>query len=87
MTLPPSIGVPSIADSCYSCFDYTNGLADLVVGYMGAPFEAGSEMTTAPLMVTVRNARGRAMLDHAISVGRVDVLQRGGKGGAGLLSE
>ena len=30
MTLPPSIGVPSIADSCYSCFDYTNGLADLV---------------------------------------------------------
>jgi hypothetical protein len=21
-----------------SCFDYVNGLADLVVGYMGAPF-------------------------------------------------
>ena len=40
MTLPPSIGVPSIAPSCFSCFDYTNGLADVVVGYMGAPFDA-----------------------------------------------
>ena len=87
MTLPPSIGVPSIADSCYSCFDYTNGLADLVVGYMGAPFTSGSEMTTAPLMVTVRNGRGRQMLERAVAAGRVEVLQRGGKGGAGLLSE
>lgn len=26
------------APSCLSCFDYVNGLADLVVGYMGAPF-------------------------------------------------
>ena len=25
MTIPPSIGLPSIAQSCYSCFDYTNG--------------------------------------------------------------
>jgi 7-hydroxymethyl chlorophyll a reductase len=25
-----------IAPSCYSCFDYVNGLADLVVGYMGS---------------------------------------------------
>ena len=32
MTLPPSIGIPSIAPSCFACFDYTNGLADLVVG-------------------------------------------------------
>jgi len=87
MTLPPSIGVPSIADSCYSCFDYTNGLADLVVGYMGAPFERDSEMTSAPLMVTVRNERGRRMLGHAVAAGRVEVLRRGGKGGVGLLSE
>jgi 3,8-divinyl protochlorophyllide a 8-vinyl-reductase (ferredoxin) len=26
------------APSCMSCFDYTNSLADIVVGYMGAPF-------------------------------------------------
>ena len=26
------------ASSCMSCFDYTNSLADIVVGYMGAPF-------------------------------------------------
>ena len=26
------------AHSCMSCFDYTNSLADIVVGYMGAPF-------------------------------------------------
>ena len=31
MTLPPSVGIPSIAPSCFACFDYTNGLADLVV--------------------------------------------------------
>ncbi|KAL3916320.1 MAG: hypothetical protein SGPRY_006874, partial [Prymnesium sp.] len=88
LTLPPSIGVPSIADSCYACFDYTNGLADLVVGYMGAPFDRdSSEMGTAPLMVTVRNPRGRALLENAVSAGRVSVLQRGGKGGVGLQSE
>jgi len=81
MTLPPNIGVPSIADSCYSCFDYTNGLADLVVGYMGAPFSENDEMTTAALMVTVRNAKGSAMLDNAVARGRVEVLQEGGHGG------
>ena len=86
MTLPPSIGIPSIADSCYSCFDYTNGLADLVVGYMGAPFDAGDEMQTAPLMVTVRNARGAAMLDAAVAASRVSVLVEGGHGGAALPS-
>ena len=29
MTLPPSLGIPSIAPSCFACFDYTNGLADV----------------------------------------------------------
>jgi 7-hydroxymethyl chlorophyll a reductase len=28
-----------IATSCYSCFDYVNALSDIVVGYMGVPFE------------------------------------------------
>lgn len=43
------------APSCMSCFDYVNGLADLVVGYMGAPF--GWQW------LVVRNQRGQEMLD------------------------
>lgn len=43
------------APSCMSCFDYVNGLADLVVGYMGAPF--GWQW------ITVRNQTGQEMLD------------------------
>ena len=60
---------------------------DLVVGYMGAPFDADKdEMQTAALMVTVRNERGRAMLDEAVRRGRVEVLLDGGRGGAALPS-
>jgi coenzyme F420 hydrogenase subunit beta len=43
------------APSCMSCFDYVNSLADLVVGYMGAPF--GWQW------LVVRNQRGQEMLD------------------------
>ncbi|MBF2077071.1 MAG: Coenzyme F420 hydrogenase/dehydrogenase, beta subunit C-terminal domain [Synechococcales cyanobacterium T60_A2020_003] len=43
------------APSCMSCFDYVNSLADLVVGYMGAPF--GWQW------ITVRNDRGQELLD------------------------
>ncbi|PPT07213.1 Coenzyme F420-reducing hydrogenase related protein [Geitlerinema sp. FC II] len=43
------------APSCMSCFDYVNGLADLVVGYMGAPFRWQ--------WVVVRNDTGQEMLD------------------------
>jgi coenzyme F420-reducing hydrogenase beta subunit len=43
------------APSCLSCFDYTNAGADLVVGYMGAPF--GRQW------ITVRNAKGQCLLD------------------------
>jgi coenzyme F420 hydrogenase subunit beta len=43
------------APSCMSCFDYVNSLADLVVGYMGAPF--GWQW------IVVRNDQGREMLD------------------------
>uniref|UniRef100_A0A0D6R520 Coenzyme F420 hydrogenase/dehydrogenase beta subunit C-terminal domain-containing protein n=1 Tax=Araucaria cunninghamii TaxID=56994 RepID=A0A0D6R520_ARACU len=52
-----------IAPSCYSCFDYTNGLADLVVGYMGVPKYPGISMTQHPQYITVRNKRGREMLN------------------------
>ncbi|MEM6450403.1 MAG: Coenzyme F420 hydrogenase/dehydrogenase, beta subunit C-terminal domain [Cyanobacteria bacterium P01_D01_bin.105] len=43
------------APSCMSCFDYTNGLADIVVGYMGAPF--GWQW------IVVRNETGAEMFD------------------------
>jgi len=43
------------APSCMSCFDYVNGLADLVVGYMGAPF--GWQW------LVVRNQTGQEMLN------------------------
>ncbi len=43
------------APSCMTCFDYVNSLADLVVGYMGAPF--GWQW------LVVRNDRGQEMLD------------------------
>ncbi len=43
------------APSCMSCFDYVNSLADLVVGYMGAPF--GWQW------ILVRNERGKQMLE------------------------
>jgi len=43
------------APSCLSCFDYVNGLADLVVGYMGAPF--GWQW------LVVRNDKGQRLFD------------------------
>ncbi len=51
-----------IAPSCYSCFDYSNALADLVVGYMGTPYEGGN-MTSHKQYLTVRNDAGQEMLD------------------------
>ncbi|KAF5197058.1 7-hydroxymethyl chlorophyll a reductase protein [Thalictrum thalictroides] len=60
--LPANDLVDVIAPSCYSCFDYTNALADLVVGYMGVPKYAGVSMSQHPQYITVRNERGREML-------------------------
>lgn len=37
--LPPELSRPEVfPNSCLSCFDYLNGLADLTVGYFGAPY-------------------------------------------------
>lgn len=47
------------APSCMSCFDYVNSLADLVVGYMGAPF--GWQW------IVVRNNTGQEMLDLVLN--------------------
>ncbi|GCL36123.1 coenzyme F420 hydrogenase/dehydrogenase beta subunit domain-containing protein [Sphaerospermopsis reniformis] len=43
------------APSCMSCFDYVNSLADIVVGYMGAPFNWQ--------WIVVRNDTGKEMLE------------------------
>lgn len=61
-TLPSGDLKEIIAPSCYSCFDYSNALADLVVGYMATPDE-GVPMTEHSQYVIVRNERGRALLD------------------------
>ncbi|MCO5563853.1 hypothetical protein L7F22_017502 [Adiantum nelumboides] len=61
--LPANQLTDVIAPSCYSCFDYTNGLADLVVGYMGVPKYKGLPMTQHPQYITVRNERGKEMLN------------------------
>ncbi|KAJ6822415.1 uncharacterized protein M6B38_389395 [Iris pallida] len=60
--LPANELVDVIAPSCYSCFDYTNALADLVVGYMSVPKYSGVSMTEHPQYITVRNERGKEML-------------------------
>ncbi|BDA42980.1 probable coenzyme F420 hydrogenase subunit beta [Coccomyxa sp. Obi] len=60
--LPANDLTDVIAPSCYSCFDYPNALADLVVGYMGVPYY-GTDMTSHPQYIAVRNGRGREMLD------------------------
>lgn len=54
-----------IAPSCTSCFDYTNALADLVVGYMGVAAAPGVEMGQHTQYATVRNARGSELLAAA----------------------
>jgi hypothetical protein len=61
--LPGSIAEPSIAPSCLACFDYTNGLADVVVGYMGAPLKG--EMDQSSQTLSIRNAKGESMVQAA----------------------
>jgi len=70
--LPGTIALPSIATSCLACFDYTNGLADVVVGYMGAPL-AGARMDESYQTLTVRNERGSRMVQTAIEADRLHV--------------
>lgn len=58
--LPPEVSKPGVfAGSCMSCFDYINGLADLTVGYFGAPFSR--EWTLQWLIV--RTDQGERLLD------------------------
>ena len=72
-TLPGDIAEPSIAPSCLACFDYTNGLADVVVGYMGAPLEANTRMDAAYQTLTIRNERGANMVQCALDASRLQI--------------
>ena len=73
-SLPAKVAEPSIAYSCRECFDYTNGLADVVIGYMGAPIVPGMKMDDPQLSqqtLTVRNDRGLRMVRTAVDQGRL----------------
>lgn len=71
--LPGTVAEASIAMSCRACFDYTNALADVVVGYMGAPLNAEQRMDQALQTLTIRNENGSAVVETAIRAGYVQV--------------
>ena len=59
-SLPPDVVRPGVfADSCMSCFDYVNSLADITVGYFGAPFSRDWQLQ----WVTVRTEPGEQLYD------------------------
>jgi 7-hydroxymethyl chlorophyll a reductase len=62
-SLPANELTDVIAPSCMSCFLYPNDLADLVVGYMGAPYDDSTQMDQHYQSVIVRNDTGQKMLD------------------------
>lgn len=81
-TLPGTIAEPSIAPSCLACFDYTNALADVVVGYMGAPLEPNTRMDQSFQTLTIRNDRGARLVDNAVQCNRLRVGEKtSGTGG------
>lgn len=61
----------AIAKSCLACFDYTNSLADVVVGYMGAPLS--SSMDQSFQTVTIRNKSGERMVECALEARRLEL--------------
>ena len=63
----------AIAKSCLACFDYTNALADVVVGYMGAPLDSSMSMDASFQTITVRNKRGERMLQCALESDRLQL--------------
>ncbi|VEU34978.1 unnamed protein product [Pseudo-nitzschia multistriata] len=78
-TLPGTIAEASIAKSCRACFDYTNALADVVVGYMGAPLDGSGQaarMDKSSQTLTIRNERGAEMVDIALKASRLNLGER-----------
>ena len=80
-TLPGTIAKSSIATSCLACFDYANALADVTVGYMGAPLDGNSRMDKSLQTITIRNERGNEMVQTAIDSSRLQLV--GPAGGSG----
>jgi coenzyme F420-reducing hydrogenase beta subunit len=70
-SLPGTIAEQSIAMSCRACFDYTNALADVVVGYMGAPLQENARMDESFQTLTIRNERGARMVQTAVDASRL----------------
>ncbi len=52
-------GTNVFAESCMACFDYMNSLADITVGYIGAPLDREK----MPQWVTLRTEKGRVLRD------------------------
>eukprot|EP00571_Detonula_confervacea_P007033 CAMPEP_0172322618 /NCGR_PEP_ID=MMETSP1058-20130122/46417_1 /TAXON_ID=83371 /ORGANISM="Detonula confervacea, Strain CCMP 353" /LENGTH=394 /DNA_ID=CAMNT_0013038409 /DNA_START=400 /DNA_END=1584 /DNA_ORIENTATION=+ len=72
--LPGDVAEFAIADSCLACFDYTNSLADVVVGYMAAPLDSNnSNMDQSYQTITVRNSRGEKMIQSALDAERLEL--------------
>eukprot|EP00804_Cyclotella_cryptica_P002878 CCRYP_009370-RB/>CCRYP_009370-RB protein AED:0.04 eAED:0.04 QI:263/1/1/1/0.8/0.66/6/1497/499 len=72
--LPGDVAQFAIADSCLACFDYTNALADVVVGYMAAPIDSNNfRMHQSQQTITVRNTRGERMVQSAVNAGRLEI--------------
>ncbi|MBC8042039.1 MAG: Coenzyme F420 hydrogenase/dehydrogenase, beta subunit C-terminal domain [Rhizobacter sp.] len=59
-SLPQELAQNSVfAPSCMSCFDYLNGLADITIGYVGAPLEKNKKRQ----WVMVRTQKGEDLLN------------------------
>lgn len=52
-------GTNVFAESCMACFDYMNSLADITIGYIGAPLDREK----MPQWVLVRTDKGRVLRD------------------------
>ena len=72
-SLPAGDLTDVIAPSCMSCFLYPNDLADIVVGYMGAPYDEATSMDQHHQSVIVRNENGRFMMDVLKQHRRVEI--------------
>lgn len=75
--LPPEVLRPGLfSNSCMSCFDYINSLADITVGYFGAPFSQDQSLQ----WLLIRTAKGEKLFD--LVAGDVEVSPETGSGDA-----
>jgi coenzyme F420 hydrogenase subunit beta len=75
--LPPTVMKPGVfSNSCMSCFDYLNSLADITVGYFGAPFSSDWKLQ----WLLVRTEKGEKLFN--LIGDEVDVSPEEGRGNA-----